>query len=352
MRGVVALVLACTACGADAAGGSTSNEPGNSGGAQSVSSGGAWATGGGKGKNPSSPSGGGAAGQAGESGTAGEAGAAGQSGAAGESGAAGAGGSEPSDPCAGLDYTGKCEGSVLVWCEEGALKKVDCAADGRKCGWQDANVGYNCLKPAPPPGSLGFGYPVGDKTTYPAGGWMVSQVLGNYLYSPPFVGGHLAEDVFNPNGPSANQPVYSVADGTVAFAGTNSSSYKNVVMIKHDLGNGTKICSFYGHLWPPVVSTGQSVKRGQKIAEVMDWAYFYGNENSHLHYALVTEAVCNQALGGSGALCGYDQTSGPNGISDLTNEPATYTSAGDACGSHKHANGYIAPSKFIKANHF
>lgn len=351
MRGLWILVLGCTACGTETAPG-PSNEAGGAAGAQSIGSGGAWASGGGKGKAPP-PASGGSAGQSGAAGASGQSGAGGASGAAG-SPAGGAGGSEPapSDPCAGLDYTGKCTGSVLSWCENGALQQVDCAADGRLCKWQDASVGYNCMKPPPPPGSLGFGYPVGDKTTHPAGGWMVSQVLGNYLYSPPFIGGHLAEDIFNPNGPSANQPVYAVADGVVAFAGTNSTSYKHVVMLKHDLGNGTKICSFYGHLWPPVVATGQSVKRGQKIAEVMDWAYYYGSENSHLHYALVTEAVCNQALAGSGALCGYDQTSGPNGISDLTNEPATYTSVGDACGSHKHPNGYIAPSKFIKANHF
>ncbi|MBK7585606.1 MAG: M23 family metallopeptidase [Myxococcales bacterium] len=260
----------------------------------------------------------------------------------------------PASGCGTLDDKGKCDGSVLSWCEGGTKQVVDCADTNRACKWEDGTIGYNCVatNPVGQGGKLGFGYPVGDKTTYPAGGWQVSQVLGNYLYSPPFVGGHLAEDIFNPNGASANAPVYSVADGVVVYAGSNSSSYKNTVMIKHDLGNGQKVCSFYGHLWPPVVSKGQSIKRGQKIAEVMDWVYFYGTENSHLHYVIVTEALCDQALAGSGGLCGYDSSNGPTGYSNLSNEPFSYTSKGDGCGSQVHKNGYLSPAQFILANHF
>ncbi len=256
--------------------------------------------------------------------------------------------------CGALDALGKCSGSVLSWCENGVKKVVDCADTGRTCEWENSSIGYNCVSSAPPSsgGSLGFGYPVGDKSTYPAGGWQVSQVLGNYLYQPPFVGGHLAEDIFEPNGNSANAPVYSVADGVVVYAGSNTSSYKNVVLIKHDLGNGKKVCSFYGHLWPPAVKTGQAVKRGQKIAEVMDWVYFYGWENSHLHYVIVSENVCNQALAGSGGLCGYDSSSGPTGYTNLSNEPASYTSAGDPCGSQIYKNGYLSPAQFVQAHHY
>ena len=261
----------------------------------------------------------------------------------------------PATGCGALDAKGKCDGAVLSWCEDGAKQVVDCAATGRNCKWQDDSVGYNCVTTTPggSGAKLGFGYPVGDKTTYPAGGWQVSQVLGNYLYAPPFIGGHLAEDIFNPNGATANAPVYSVADGIVMYSGSNSSSYKNTVMIKHDLGNGQKVCSFYGHTWQLAVSKGQTVKRGQKIAAVMDWAYYYpGQENSHLHYVIVTEALCDQALAGSGGLCGYDSSSSPTGYSNLSNEPLSYTSKGDGCNSQVHKNGYLSPAKFIKANHF
>jgi Peptidase family M23 len=253
--------------------------------------------------------------------------------------------------CGSLDYVGACDGSTLRWCEAGTLMEVDCAKSGRACGWQDDAVGNNCLRGSSGGGdgsTLGFVYPVGDMTTYPAGGWAVSQVLGNWLNGTTFYGGHLAEDIFNPNGATANAPVYAMADGTVLYAGTNSSSYKHTVLIEHYLGNGERICSFYGHLWPPVVYSGEKVTRGQEIASVMDWTYYYpGYDNSHLHYVLVNSDVCDTAYYGSGGVCGYDYTNGPNGITDLSNEPAVYTSIGDDCGTQAFPGGYIAPSQFV-----
>lgn len=261
--------------------------------------------------------------------------------------------------CAELGYIGKCDGSTLVWCEDGAIKSRDCAAESRECGYQDSVVGYNCLAKSGggnPPGSgatAGFGYPVGDQTTYPAGGWSVTQVLGHYLDWDGFTGGHLAEDIAAGEAATANAPVYSVADGEVLYAGYNSSSYVNVVLIRHDLGNGESICSFYGHLGSVSVSKGQKITRGTQIANVLDWKAQFGGANSHLHYVLLSAGLCNLSAASSGAsICGYDKTSGPNGIETLEDEPATYTSIGDACGDHNYPDGFIAPSKFISAHHF
>ena len=268
-----------------------------------------------------------------------------------------AGGAESGGACGSVDYNGYCDGDTLVWCEDG-LQKVDCAADGRTCAWQGGGVGNNCVGGSSGGGvgngsTLGFGYPVGDTSTYPAGGWDVSQVLGNWLNGAVFHGGHLAEDIYNPYGETANAPVYSMADGTVLYAGTNHTSYKHVVLIEHILGNGERICSFYGHLWAPDVYSGQKVSRGQQIAQVMDWAYYYpGEYNSHLHYVLVNSDVCDTAYYGSGGVCGYDYTSWSNGIYDLATEPAEYTSIGDPCGTEAFAGGYIAPSQFVVEHHF
>ncbi|MBI1944256.1 MAG: N-acetylmuramoyl-L-alanine amidase [Deltaproteobacteria bacterium] len=58
------------------------------------------------------------------------------------------------DACDGLDYFGACDGAQLRWCENGALRSVDCGASGQVCGWQDDTVGNNCLagdEPTPPP---------------------------------------------------------------------------------------------------------------------------------------------------------------------------------------------------------
>ncbi len=58
----------------------------------------------------------------------------------------------PEDPCHGLDFAGACDGSVLSWCEGGAVRSVDCATTALPaCGWQDDAVGNNCIAPPPPP---------------------------------------------------------------------------------------------------------------------------------------------------------------------------------------------------------
>ncbi len=205
--------------------------------------------------------------------------------------------------------------------------------------------------------SNGFGYPVGDKSTSPAGGWVVWQVLSHYWDA--YGGRHLAQDISTGGGLGAiDAPVYSVADGVVAYAKPNSSSYKNVLLIEHEVGDGTKVCSFYGHINPPNVVAGQSVKRGDQVATVKNWAECVSGgapSNTHLHYVLVSEALCNQVKNsGSGSgLCGYD-AGGPSalGRSDVTAEPYYYTSIDDACGSSSVQNGFISPTKFIDDHHF
>lgn len=201
---------------------------------------------------------------------------------------------------------------------------------------------------------LGFGYPVGDKTTSPAGGWAVTQVLGHYLNFGNFVGGHLAHDIASNDGEAAtaNAPVYAVADGMVLYAGSNTSSYVNVVLIQHELANET-ICSFYGHLGTLTVTEGQPVARGDQIATVLDWYAQFGAANSHLHYVLLSADLCAASDAANGALvCGYDNTAGPNGITDLSNEPAVYTSVGDVCGDQNYPEAFHSPTKYIDAHHF
>jgi hypothetical protein len=257
-------------------------------------------------------------------------------------------GGAPPD-CARIGYAGTCIGDVLWWCEGDALQSADCAAMGEVCGWENDAIGYNCL---PAPGDGGFGYPVGDKTTYPAGGWTVTQVLGHYLNIPGFVGGHLAQDIAAGEAATAGAPVYAVAEGTVLYAGANASSYVNVVLLAHEV-DGTTVCSFYGHLGSVAVSEGEYVARGDPIATVLDWQAHFGGANSHLHYVLLSSALCAASDAAGGALvCGYDDTAGPNGIVDLATEPASYTSVGDPCGTQAYPDAFLSPSQFIAAHHF
>ncbi|OGQ26852.1 MAG: hypothetical protein A2138_13695 [Deltaproteobacteria bacterium RBG_16_71_12] len=55
----------------------------------------------------------------------------------------------PDDPCQGIDYAGVCDGATLIWCDAEVLRSYDCGASGQGCGWQDDDVGNNCLA-APP----------------------------------------------------------------------------------------------------------------------------------------------------------------------------------------------------------
>lgn len=114
---------------------------------------------------------------------------------------------------------------------------------------------------------------------------------------------HVGIDVASSNGKSA---VYSVADGTVAASGWNSSN-GNFIIIKHNIG-GRNVYSFYAHLSSRYVSKGNSVRCGTHIGN-------YGNTGSasagtHLHFAFV------DTLWSNGSYYGY--------VSGMGNNKATY----------------------------
>lgn len=50
----------------------------------------------------------------------------------------------PSDPCAELDYLGRCNGDVAEWCDDGTFKTEDCGARGQTCRYIDDRIGYFC----------------------------------------------------------------------------------------------------------------------------------------------------------------------------------------------------------------
>lgn len=56
---------------------------------------------------------------------------------------------EETDPCAGLDFAGQCNGTLLEWCDNGAPRSFECASTGQTCGWQNDDVGNNCVAPPP-----------------------------------------------------------------------------------------------------------------------------------------------------------------------------------------------------------
>lgn len=63
---------------------------------------------------------------------------------------------------------------------------------------------------------------------------------------------------------AAGTPVKAAAAGTVAYAGNGLRGYGNMVIVRHD----SAYLSVYAHNRSLVVSEGQRVSRGQKIAEM------------------------------------------------------------------------------------
>ena len=79
-------------------------------------------------------------------------------------------------------------------------------------------------------------------------------------------------------GLGCGSPVYAANSGTVIQAGWYYG-YGNCIQISH--GNG--IVSVYGHLNSVYVSTGQTVKKGQRIGAMGNTGYSFG---CHLHFQL------------------------------------------------------------------
>lgn len=61
-------------------------------------------------------------------------------------GVSGGGGSQPTDPCNGETWAGRCDGNTVVWCEDEEVKSLNCAASGKKCKWSASKGYFDCLK--------------------------------------------------------------------------------------------------------------------------------------------------------------------------------------------------------------
>lgn len=98
---------------------------------------------------------------------------------------------------------------------------------------------------------------------------------------------HLGEDWNKNSGGNTDcgEPVYAAADGKIVYAEHAGSGWGNVVIIEHNLPDGTKVQTLYGHLQKILKSSGE-VKSREQIGEVgnADGKYF-----CHLHFELREE---------------------------------------------------------------
>lgn len=189
--------------------------------------------------------------------------------------------------CGDVDYAGYCDGATLVWCEDEALRSVDCGQTGQSCGWRDDAIGNDCLTSGGGGGGGG-----GGRLTIPEilGGadYWVSQAFGytnfdggySYCQSYGNWGGalvHCGIDIAIPNG----TPLYVPEDGTVTIVGSNYFEDWNVPgaansgELRIRTADGTDI--IFGHMSRIDLWEGQGV-------EASDWAGLSGYANGdHVH---------------------------------------------------------------------
>lgn len=99
---------------------------------------------------------------------------------------------------------------------------------------------------------------------------------------------HLGEDWNKNSGGNTDcgEPVYSIANGVVTYAGDAGFGWGNVVIIEHHLPDGTRVQSLYGHL-DKILKTSGEIKKREQIGTI-------GNANGrylcHLHLEIRDES--------------------------------------------------------------
>jgi len=156
--------------------------------------------------------------------------------------------------------------------------------------------------PTPPPApkiiAQKFAYPVGKSETLTA-----AKDKKDEWYNALDFGenNHLGEDWNKNSGGNTDcgESVFAIGDGTIVYAENAGIGWGNVVIIEHELPDGTRVQSLYGHLQKILKQAGE-VKLREQIGEV-------GNADGkylcHLHLELREEncPMWNQAGGGYSA---------------------------------------------------
>ena len=163
------------------------------------------------------------------------------------------------------------------------LMTISCTSEKAQTPNQPAN---NSGAPKSPPKTIAdrFAYPIGKTEIITE----AKDRKDDWYNAQDFAqNNHLGED-WNANtggNTDCGEPVFAAANGVITFAEDAGAGWGNVVIIEHNLPNGERVQTLYGHLQKMMKTTGE-VKMREQIGEVGNAS---GTYLCHLHFELRTE---------------------------------------------------------------
>ena len=135
---------------------------------------------------------------------------------------------------------------------------------------------------------------------------------------------------------AAGVPVRAIANGAVTWT-QDIGADGWVMVLVHRLPGGSRVWSAYWHVTQPAVALGQAVRRGDRIADVLDRGF-----NSHLHWEIRTF--------GDGTTLFPPDSAGGRGTCNGRVPALGYTWDDDSSRARPDFWGYRDPTAFIEAH--
>lgn len=168
------------------------------------------------------------------------------------------------------------------------------------CNSSEAQTNKTVVSPTPSPKIIAqtFAYPIGKTETVT----QAKDKKDEWYNAQDFTrNNHLGEDWNKNSGGNTDcgEPVYAAADGRVVYAENAGEGWGNVLIIEHNLPNGERVQTLYGHL-EKILKTSGEVKKREQIGTI-------GNADGrylcHLHFELREEScpMWNEAGAGYSA---------------------------------------------------
>ncbi len=145
-------------------------------------------------------------------------------------------------------------------------------------------------------GVIGDGRRTAGGFLYWVGRWFDVNPIGSRYWLGNRWAVHTGADLNLDGGVTADRdaPVYAIGEGRVLWARRLSAGWGNVIVAEHPVpGEDRVVWARYAHLTNLAVSEGQTIRRGQQIAQIGE----YAPNNFHLHFDIAIDPILKQSPG-------------------------------------------------------